>query len=185
MTNLTEMTKKQLLALATEHEIVGRHDMSKDELIEALEEVVENDDLGDEPEGEFITAEQLAEIKRRKPSTKDRDESGRVVRSGRNLSGNVPYRHKFYALGDEYMELAETPKSYRDAVAAAPMQVQLILKTMRNEGIDADNAMRGKEIVEAALAGGYLTTKIAPANLFAYYRRILEALGVHEAEAGE
>jgi len=103
--------------------------------------------------------------KARKPSAAARDENGKVIRTGKNLSGNQPFRQKIYALTNLAPELA---------VRAAPMQVQLILKYMADYEVEGT----GKEIVEGAIAEGYLKTKIDPPVLFAYYRRLLEKLGV-------
>lgn len=192
MTTLSEMTKKELLDLAKEHEIVGRHEMTKEALVVALTEELgededqdegeDNADLGNEPEGEFINAEQLIEIKRRHKSAHQRDENGKVIRHGRNLSGNLPYAKKFYFLADGFMNLTKTSADYQAAFAAAPMQVQLLLKAMRELDIGEDNAMTGGEIAGLAINQGYVKTKIDPANLFAYYRKVLEALGVRLAE---
>jgi hypothetical protein len=67
--NFAEMNKKFLLVLATEKEIVGRHDMTKQELVEALEDagetLPENDetDEGDEEyEGDTAGAGDADEI---------------------------------------------------------------------------------------------------------------------------
>lgn len=186
MIDLMSMTKKELLDLAKEHEVTGRHDMTKEELYTALSDLLfdevadeEDKDLGEEPEGEFITKEQLVELKRRRQSGAERDVAGKVIRHGRNLSGNTPYRRKYYYLPAEFATLQG---EYKEAVEAAPMQVQLILKAMRELSIDEDNAMIGGDIVGMAINKGFLKTKIAPENLFAYYRRLLEALGVRVFE---
>lgn len=172
MTTLNEMTKKDLLALAKSANVSGRHEMTKDQLVAALE-------LGTEPAGEFITKEQLVEIKRRRPSAAQRDSSGRVVRAGHNLSGNSPFRHKFY-----YLASPAQTEEYKAAVAAAPMQVQLLLKYMVAGKVTKETKARtGGEIAGNAISQGFLKTRIAPENLFAYYRRLLEALGVKQSFA--
>lgn len=190
MTNVLSLsTKKELLAMATAHEVTGRHNMTKDELIEALAEFVnedddgdeENEDLGIEPADTFINKEQLVAIKRRKQSTARRDASGKIVRTGVNLSGNVPFRHKYYALRPEFVKVDKAPADYQEALKAAPMQVQLILKFMReNDYIVGNSAGIGADIAGQAINKGYLKTRIEPANLFAYYRRVMEALGLVE-----
>lgn len=119
----------------------------------------------------------VKEVKRRKPSGRERDEVGKVVRKGRNLSGNQPFRGKPY-----YYDLDAAEEIGEAAYNAAPMQVRLILKYMREEGITTiDDAMRGGEIAGGAINGGYLQSKIEPAALFAYYRRLMERLGVRLA----
>jgi hypothetical protein len=103
--------------------------------------------------------------KARKPSSHERDGEGKVLRKGKNLSGNVPFRTKLYQL------VRSAPDA---AIKAAPAQVQLILKHMAE---DTDPAT-GAQIVQGAIDNGLLKTKIEPAVLFAYYRRLLETLGV-------
>lgn len=169
------MTKKELVKLATNHNITGRHDMTKEQLIEAIQAITE-------PSPEQIDAERLKELKRRHPSANERDETGSVVRQGKNLSGNVPFRRKFYYLSPEFADLENVPESYTEALSAAPNQVKLILRYMREFDVtNPDNAMQGKPIVDEAKARSYIQSKIPSANLFAYYRRVLEALGVREA----
>lgn len=188
--DVNAMTKPDLLARAKEMDISGRHDMTKAELFEAVfgeEGAVgqddgdeENEDLGTEPTGEFITKEQLVSIKRRKRSTARRDASGKVIRFGTNLSGNTPFRHKYYAIAEEFSGKV-LPPAYLEALAAAPMQVQLLIKFMRENGyVDGESCGIGSEIAGLAIKKGYLKTKIDPAHLFAYYRRVMEALGVKE-----
>ena len=103
--------------------------------------------------------------KARLPSTNSRDKEGKVIRLGKNLSGNQPFAKKTYEVTAEAPEIA---------VRAAPNQVQLILKYMK----DTSARGTGAEIVEGAISAGYLRTKIEPAVLFAYYRKLLEKLGV-------
>lgn len=171
----TDLNKKELLKLATEQNITGRHDMSKDQLIEALEAVTE-------PGESVIDADTLKDLKRRKPSTNERDDKGMVIREGKNLSGNAPFRRKFYYLEAIYADLDKVSETYADALAAAPNQVKLILRYMREfEVTEAEVAKQGGEIVEEAKKRSYIQSKIPSANLFAYYRRVLEALGVREA----
>jgi hypothetical protein len=112
-----------------------------------------------------ITPENVVELKTRKVSQRARDEEGKVLRKGKNLSGNTPYRKKIYAL---------TSSAPAAAIAAAPAQVQLILKYMAESQIEGT----GNEIVAGAIEAGMLKTKIDPPVLFAYYRRLLEKLGV-------
>lgn len=178
------LTKTDLLDRAKKMGVKGRHEMTKDELFNAVfadELATENEDLGTEPTGEFITKDQLVSIKRRKPSTARRDANGKVIRHGVNLSGNLPFKHKYYALREEFADLKKTPQSYQDAIAAAPMQVQLLLKFMReHDYVEGNSAGVGGEIAGLAIKKGYVKTRIEPANLFAYYRRVMEALGLVE-----
>lgn len=176
------MNKKELLARATELAIVGRHDMNVAQLQDAIAAVtrIEEQIGGD---SEVIEArEALIELKRRTPSSNERDETGRVVRRGRNLSMNTPFRPKFYYLDAAYADESTWSEGYRASVDAAPNQVKLILKFMRTYRIfDAETAEQGSTIVSLAIQAGMISTKIPPANLFAYYRRLLEALGVRNA----
>ena len=178
MTNLEEMTKKQLLDLAKEHEITGRHDMTKDELVEALADYVDEEEEDGEDEDldavEIADAATLVELKKRKPSRNARDGHGRVIRQGTNLSGNTPFNRKYYGLGVKRLN--------DEAVRAAPGQVQLILKYMMDHQITVEDPQQGHEIVAGAKAHGYLKSKIPDANLFAYYARLLQALGVVHVE---
>ena len=123
-------------------------------------------------------ADVVKDVKRRKPSTKDRDEHGKVVRQGKNLSGNMPFRRKLY-----FFDLEQKAKpDYEKAFNAAPMQVRLIMKYMEEEGISTvDDAQIGAEIAGGAINSGKLNSKIDPAALFAYYRRVMETLGLRLA----
>lgn len=123
----------------------------------------------------------VKEVKRRKASAKERDEGGRVVRKGRNLSGNQPFRRKLYFYD---LDAKATP-DYSKAFSSAPMQVRLIMKHMEEEGITTeDDAMIGAEIAGGAINSGKLQSKIDPAALFAYYRRVMETLGLRLGAEG-
>jgi len=120
----------------------------------------------------------VKDVKKRKPSPRERDDVGKVVRKGRNLSGNQPFQGKPY-----YYDLDQknTP-DYDKAFNAAPGQVRLMLKFMEKEGITTpEDAERGGEICGAAINSGYLQSKIDPPALFAYYRRVMETLGLRLA----
>lgn len=186
MTNLNEMNKKELLARATELSITGRHDMNRTQLIEAIAAIEKAESvIAGATEAEVVEArEALIELKRRRPSSNERDEEGRVVRRGKNLSHNVPFRRKFYYLDPQFADERTWTDGYRDAVNAAPNQVKLILKFMRTYHItDVDTSEQGVTIVSLAMEAKMISSKIPPANLFAYYRRLLEALGVRNANA--
>lgn len=186
MTNLNELNKKELLAKAGELSITGRHDMNRSQLIEAISMVTKAEAVvAGATQAEVIEArEALVELKRRRPSANERDDEGRVLRRGKNLSMNVPFRRKFYFLDPAYADEKNWSDGYRQAVEAAPNQVKLILKFMRTYHItDVDTSEQGVTIVSLAIEAGMISTKIPPANLFAYYRRILEALGVRNANA--
>lgn len=156
MTDFEQMSKKQLLALDAAKTIKGRHEMTKDQLVIALTAT----DLADQDD-------QAAPV----------DPTPTVpALTPRRSSGNVPYKHKYY-----YLDV-ETYRSLADEVAKAPNQVQLILKTMLQcEFVGYDNAAIGKTIVDAGKKAGILRTTIVSAQLFAYYRRRLEQLGVVHA----
>lgn len=122
----------------------------------------------------------VKEVKRRKPSARERDETGKVVRKGRNLSGNQPFQGKNYYYDLDFASGAEYDKAFQ----AAPMQVRLILKYMKETGITTpSDALRGGEIAGGAINTGYLQSKIEPAALFAYYRRVMERLGLRLASS--
>lgn len=123
----------------------------------------------------------VKETKKRKASAAERDEEGKVKRTGKNLSGNQPFRGKNY-----YYDLdVKATVDYDKAFNAAPMQVRLIMRYMEEEGITtADDALRGGEIAGGAINSGKLQSKIDPAALFAYYRRVMETLGLVLASEG-
>jgi len=123
-------------------------------------------------------ADIVKDVKKRKPSAAERGEDGKVVRTGRNLSGNQPFKAKLY-----YYDLSvKSTTDYDKAFQAAPNQVRLLLNYMADEGITTpDDAMRGGEICGGAINSGKLASKIDPAALFAYYRRVMETLGLRLA----
>jgi hypothetical protein len=121
----------------------------------------------------------IKEVKRRKPSTSQRDPDNlKVIRRGRNLSGNQPFARKYYGLAPEVMDESSFTAEYQAALDAAPMQVRLILKYMRHAGIDQLNPEQGGPIVQGAINKRFIVTKISPPSLFAYYRRVMERLGL-------
>ena len=123
----------------------------------------------------------VKEVKKRKVSSAARDEEGKVKRTGVNLSGNQPFRGKNY-----YYDLdVKATIDYDKAFNAAPNQVRLIMRHMEEAGITtAEDAMRGGEIAGEAINSGKLVSKIDPAALFAYYRRVMETLGLRLASEG-
>lgn len=127
-------------------------------------------------------AETVALVKKRKPSAKPRDDDGRVLRKGHNLSGNQPFRRKPY-----YYDLDQKKApDYDAAFNKAPMQVRLMLRYMEEQGITTpDDAMIGAEVAGGAINSGKLQSKIDPAALFAYYRRVMETLGLRLASGDE
>lgn len=184
MTDYNSMTKKELIGLAGAKQIVGRHSMSKDQLAAALQlaEVVELK----AQEDVVIPANLIKQAKRKNKSFAPRDESGKVIRRGKNLSGNSPYRRKHYYLSPKFANEKSFPEGYMDSLAAAPCQVRLILKTMRQFKITSPSrALIGQDIVQKGLDNKVLETKSDPANLFAYYARTLELLGVTVGENEE
>lgn len=123
----------------------------------------------------------VKETKKRKASSAERGEDNKVIRTGRNLSGNQPFRAKLYFYDLE----AKATLDYAKAFSAAPNQVRLLMTYMEAEGITtADDAMRGGEICGGAINSGALASKIDPAALFAYYRRVMETLGLTLASEG-
>lgn len=138
----------------------------------------EADALLDRAGEEVDLATIVKETKKRKPSSAERGEDNKVLRTGKNLSGNQPFKAKLY-----YYDLeAKATPDYAKAFNAAPNQVRLIMAHMENEGITtADDAMRGGEICGSAINKGALASKIDPAALFAYYRRVMETLGLRLA----
>jgi hypothetical protein len=117
----------------------------------------------------------VKDVKKRKPSARPRDAAGKVERKGRNLSGNQPFARKYY-----YYDLDVKKKDgYEVAFQALPGQVRLLLKYMEAQGITTpDDALIGAEICGGAINSGSLQSKIDPAALFAYYRRVMETVGL-------
>lgn len=177
MTNISEMSKRELLNKAKTLNISGRHEMTVDELRGRLAHELALSGKGG------VNADAVKAVKTRRPSSRQRDDEGKVIREGKNLSGNTPFQPKYYYLDKRYASEDKWPAAYREAEAAAPMQVRLILKHMRMARLTVENAAQtGGEIVSGATAKKVLKTKIPPENLFAYYRRVLETLGVIHAE---
>lgn len=187
------MTRKELEQEAKNLGIKGYSKMSKEELeLKVMDGTgegdrdEEDDEEDDENVGILETIEEAAErqvdlrtvvkeVKKRKPSTAPRDETGKVARKGRNLSGNQPFARKYY-----YYDLdAKKKEGYDVAFQALPGQVRLLLKYMESQGISTpDDAMIGADICGGAIHSGFLQSKIDPAALFAYYRRVMETVGL-------
>lgn len=151
LSNLKEnpMSKTDLLARAKALNIVGRHEMSKEDLETAVRQ------------REMIEANKQAA-------------KSDVAKTGKKLvkNTNIPWKRKYYFVDVRKYELNGP------SVAKAPSQVQLILKSMIENGmIDVENTAMGVDIVSAAIRGG-LKTKIEPHVLFAYYRKDMEKLGL-------
>lgn len=161
------------------------HPIVEDGDEEASEEEGEQDDdsyLAEEPELTAFDAKAVKSAKGRYPSLAKRDESGKVVRKGTKFNLNVPFREKLY-----YLPRAAKGAAHDEALAAAPPQVRAIVKHMRDAGVDSPaHSSRGSTIVEGAKAAGLVTSRIESASLFAYYRRVLERVGVvHAVGSGE
>lgn len=90
----------------------------------------------------------------------------KVVRLGKNLSGNKPYWGIVYSVD----------RPIPDSVLKhEPQQVQLIVRYMQKTGIRA----RGGDIVASAIKAGAIRTKMKdPRVLFGYYAKRIQALGV-------
>lgn len=172
MSNLIEMTKKQLLELAKDNEIVGRHDMTKEQLIVALE-LVDAEQRGEE-EGEDGNEEYEGDVAGAGDDDSLAAEVEKEIKTGKRLvkNTNLPWKRKFYYLDQLTYEIR------MEEVRKAPTQVQLILKSMLEEGtVDEESSEMGVTICSAAIANG-LKTKIEPHVLFAYYRKDMEELGL-------
>lgn len=174
-----EASPEMMNALKTAHTVAKKRAakttapvvLNEDEATELLDRAGEDVDL----------ATVVKETKKRRASAAERGEDGKVVRTGRNLSGNQPFRakHYFYDLD------AKSTPDYDKAFNAAPMQVRLMMRHMEEEGITTpDDATRGGEIAGGAINSGKLQSKIDPAALFAYYRRVMETLGLRLASEG-
>lgn len=105
-----------------------------------------------------------------------RSESGIMIpqpirRVGR--SGNIPWRRKFYTLDREVFDAAVKDKS----IGKLPNQAQRTLFWMR-DNMEPGIAHSGPIIQERAITEGYVASRIAPASLFAYYRKKMEEFGL-------
>ena len=213
------MTKKELLAIAKEYQIVGRHDMTVVELQAAIDEYrserdderqaaidkyesehydeaeadegdrEDDDEENQQSAAEFqaeaeklaVSKEALKNVTRRYPSLLKRDEQNRVIRAGKNLSGNRPFNYKFYYVNPALADEANWTPAYREAFDAAPKQVKGILKCMAAHFTDKNAPEIGREIVNLAKSKGFVESKIDSDKLMAYYRRALEVLGMIHA----
>lgn len=183
------MTKNELLALAKILNITGRHEMTKEALQSAVS--AQQGETQTQDHEAIAQMEKTAEsgasvdrvknIVRRYPSLKPRDANGKIVRAGRNLSGNQPFAYKYYYLNPSLKDETQWTAGYREAFNAAPNQVKLILKSMARYHADKMNPGLGANIVDTAKSSGTLASKIDSDRLFAYYRRALETLGVIHA----
>lgn len=175
MTNYQNFTKAQILDVAKSYGVVGRHEKSKETLIEictAHASMLENAQ-------KVYSKENLKNITRRLPSLKPRDENGRVIRAGRNLSGNTPFARKWYFLDAKVADPSTWTAEYKEAFSAAPKQVRGILEYMAFAEITKKVASNtGPEICEAAKDNNFVKSVIPGALLFAYYRRAMETLGL-------
>ena len=178
----TNLSLDEIKALAAALDIPGRSKINKRKLAVAIAGM-SGKEVGD-PETEdqdsadqaSVPAAKPSRVAARHPSTNARGPDGKVIRAGKNLSGNAPFKPKFYFLdlqaADDAAELAKT----------APNQVKLIMKFMAEKGIvNPEEAAQGGFIVETAKKQGFLQSNIPSENLFAYYRRVLEKLGVRES----
>ena len=154
----------------------ARKPRAKKEVIELTEE--EGTALLDAAGENAALADIVKDVKKRKVSAAERGEDGKVLRTGKNLSGNQPFKAKLYYYDLDVKKTADYDKAFK----AAPNQVRLMMAYMEEEGITtADDAMRGGEICGGAINSGKLASKIEPAALFAYYRRVMETLGLRLA----
>lgn len=176
-------TKKQIEQTAERlaEEVIAktkpaRKPRAKKEVVQLTEE--EGTALLDAAGENAALADVVKEVKKRKVSSAERGEDGKVLRTGKNLSGNQPFKAKLYYYDLDVKKTADYEKAFK----AAPNQVRLMMSYMEEEGITtADDAMRGGEICGGAINSGKLASKIEPAALFAYYRRVMETLGLRLA----
>lgn len=175
-------SKKDLLPIAKALNIKGRDAMPATELralvVKLLEQVeAESAKVEASKSTAAIDPEVIKTKKRRAPSAAPRDEFGKVIRRGKNLSGNAPWTPKFYFLDKS----VATGEAWQAALSKAPMQARLIIRSMEVHGrTDPTMAAQGVVIVKEAREAGILASKIGAAALFAYYARLLEQLGVRE-----
>lgn len=145
------MSKNDLLARAKALNIVGRHDMTKEDL--------------------EIAVRQREMIKANTESVKEEKTVAKGKKYVKNT--NLPWKRKYYYLDVRAYELKGP------SVAQAPNQVQLLLKSMVAAGFTSpENSAMGTTIASTAIAAGGLKTKIEPHVLFAYYRKDMERLGL-------
>ena len=177
MTDFANMSKKQLLAHEIAKDIKGRHEMTKDQLVAALE-AKQSELYGDgdiQAEYEQTMTETLSDDKLAEIGVQIVDQAQKKVKAWVNKSGNIPWRKKPYMIDEETF----TDRVATGEVAKAPNQVQLILRGMIEMGFTSpDRARIGKDIIDALKQAGKLNTTIPSASLFAYYRRAMEELGV-------
>lgn len=180
------MTKNELLSVAKDLGIVGRHEMTKEALQAAVDAHNANANAAiaqmEVAAEQSVSVERVKNVTRRLPSLRKRDNTGRIIRAGQNLSGNVPFSYKYYFLKPELAVEAKWTEAYKLAFNAAPTQVKLILKSMAKYNVGIENADIGESIVNTAKERNLLTSKIDSDKLFAYYRRALEVLGVVHAK---
>lgn len=171
-------TKTELLAKAKLYNITGRHEMTKDQ----LESAVGVYEMQVKAETPTIDKTAIKNVVRRYPSLRARDAEGKIIRHGNNLSGNQPFKHKFYYLNKSVGNPALWTDGYKEAFNAAPKQVRGLLEYLASAKIFSPReSMIGSDIAGYAKALKFVTSKIEDDQLFAYYRRALEVLGIIHA----
>lgn len=151
---MTTLTKKELLALATSANIKGRHDMSKDQLIAAL-------DFGaDANDEDQATSEAIVEKLLDEPKTVQFDP---LAHEG-NYIPTKPFNQRVYGV------IGKNQEAY-DGLAP---QAKAIYDFMSSTGFKGT----GASIVNAAVAAGKLKTTQSADILFAFYARKLENAGI-------
>lgn len=175
MINFNGFTKVEILKVAKSYGVVGAHDKNKQTLIEictAHAQMIED-------ATKVYCKENLKKVVQRNPSLGARGLDGRIIRAGKNLSGNVPFKRKFYMLDASVSNESTWTEQYKIAFNAAPKQVRHILKYMANAGLTSkDQSNTGPSIAEDAKVFGELKSVIDGDKLFAYYRRAMETLGL-------
>ncbi len=176
------MTKDILLQTAKTLGIKGRHEMSKEALLDAINAIrAQTDETPIEAPQEspkLTQDEQVGEMQKKMIAQTVEAANSEVQHvSGKRLvkNTNIPWKPKFYYLdNDKYNEVKTSGE-----LAKAPMQVQLMLKSMVvQEMFEAEMAEQGGSIAGYAINKGLVKTSIEPHVLFAYYRSKMEKLGL-------
>lgn len=169
MTDLNTMNRKELVAHAATLGLTEiKSKATKDEILALIAEK-----SAELPASADDVKKSIRNLRKADPSHEKSAETNRVIRAGKNLSGNVPYARKYYYLNNDVADVI------LEARKKAPNQVRLMFKYMTTAGIIKEaKAGTGPDIALGAIQSGMLVTKLEPAVLFAYYRRAMETLGL-------
>lgn len=169
MIDLSTMNRKELVAHAATLGLTEiKSKATKDEILALIAEKT-----AELPASADDVKKSIRNLRKADPKHEKSAETNRVIRAGKNLSGNVPYARKYYYLNNDVAEVI------LEARKKAPNQVRLMFKYMTTAGITSEKkAATGPDIAGGAINTGMLVTKLDPAVLFAYYRRAMETLGL-------